>query len=1661
MAETLQQVTPEDAALIDAALEGQPEAVLKVSRRLIQQGKQREAATLRQITGVTGGRLPTKRTALDAMRETGVRPIPVVSALDSAADLGPLWAASRRMEAGTGTDEDEKLVLGWLADEERKEKRGATTGYYAMRILTELPAFAGEFIATGGLYTAGKVAARKAIRQGAGAAVRKSVERVVGRTAASLAVRAVGATSGAALQASANVPRIVGATLQRAMPTWAVGEDETGEAALVLVEAGKSFAQALPAGYADTLIEYVSERAGGAITHIPGVSRLVALQGRVLERIAGGDKGKLGQLLKQVGSGAGWHGVIGEMGEERFAAVLRAVVLDDPWEDVFPPAEQLLGEAAAFAVPGVGSAVAQRVAGKAKAGAAPRQGGEAPVEADESVPAPSPERVRAREQAVESYLGELGRPGEVQGPSSPIQKAISRAVAERGGEAVFVRPTDDPARPFGLPAMTDPRSGVLVFDASARPEDMQRGYVRHEVLAHLLKGQDPAAWQSLYDEVRASDPGGIAEQEASYAADFARATGRALDPAALPEEGLGRQVEALSRWMDAVQANPGRVEALMEHAEGRSFLTRLLEALKRALSRFTGGKVQSARQELDALGALLGGTEGMAVVDRARVAGALNEAWAAMVGAPLPANVSEAPNGSVLEAKPVPRGTPPVATPETEAVLARPRPSVVRPAPSEPSATREQPVSPVLASPLTTNQRRLAERRANKLRGKAAELRAAPARNAEEAREQLRRARELEARAVKASPEPVSRRPVESRQAMAERLAEEGRESDIRFAASPQADGTGGNMEIGSLDSKQPQAVSSVRSWLRRNLASRGNMPEAAFRALIERDARVAVAMQSIRYGIRDFRVAARKLYGSKVPYDVLDRALKDPEAMTALPEGIRGPLAAMRADIDALSRALIDSGAVDGPLVARIKDNVGFYATRSYRVFDDPKWAEKVPVEVRNKAKALLRNEYLGRARRARERALEAPERAGQLEAIAQEMEARASDERLEGQIGSMLYEGKAAQSMFGLLAGSKVGSKDLSILKRRRDIAPEIRALFGEYADPTVNYARSVSKMGHLIANHQFLAEVRESGLRDGFLTLEPVGRNVARIAADESQVMFPLNGLYTTVEIEQAFRDLDREQMPEWLRLYLRVNGAVKYSKTVGSVITQVRNFTGNLGFVLANGHYRIGKSRDAFRAVLTRFAGDDKAWRERYQDALRYGVIHESANAGELRDVLQDAARRDIDSMLLTQASPALKGIGFLTDVYQANDDFWKLYAWQNEMDSYRQAHPEWPEEQLKRHTAGIVRNTFPTYSLVPRMVKKLRRFPLVGSFVSFPSEVVRTAKNTIGLAALELRDERTRAIGARRVVGMVMAATSTAAAAAASRLLMGMSGDDDEDARQFVPPWSKNSDLVWVGRGKGKNPLYVDVSYTDPYSYLKSPLKAFLRGEDWQEKVVGALGEATEPWIGEEILAGGILDVLRNKKSRGGEVYNEGADATTQAQEIVEHLWQSLQPGTVGSIQRIHRGLTGRVTPYGKAYDPKIEALATLSGVRLTELDVAQSLRFRASDFQRQMSNATRMLSSVTKRAGKVSEGEIESAYSSLEESRERHFRAMRRAVEAAQALGLSRQEIVRELRGSLSAENTSALLRNRYRPYKPARVGNERDRQVGLLYRARMLEDRR
>ena len=103
----------------------------------------------------------------------------------------------------------------------------------------------------------------------------------------------------------------------------------------------------------------------------------------------------------------------------------------------------------------------------------------------------------------------------------------------------------------------------------------------------------------------------------------------------------------------------------------------------------------------------------------------------------------------------------------------------------------------------------------------------------------------------------------------------------------------------------------------------------------------------------------------------------------------------------------------------------------------------------------------------------------------IAQLAVPRMTEEQIEGEIKAILMNAELSQSPMAMFAKGKLGSKDLSMFIKRKRIAPEIRALLGEYRDPMVNYSRSVSKMAFVIANHQFLESVRESGLAEGYFT------------------------------------------------------------------------------------------------------------------------------------------------------------------------------------------------------------------------------------------------------------------------------------------------------------------------------------------------------------------------------------------------------------------------------------------------------------------------------------------------------------------------------------------------------------------------------------------------
>ena len=125
------------------------------------------------------------------------------------------------------------------------------------------------------------------------------------------------------------------------------------------------------------------------------------------------------------------------------------------------------------------------------------------------------------------------------------------------------------------------------------------------------------------------------------------------------------------------------------------------------------------------------------------------------------------------------------------------------------------------------------------------------------------------------------------------------------------------------------------------------------------------------------------------------------------------------------------------------------------------------------------------------------------------------------------------------------------------------------------------------------------------------------------------------------------------------------------------------------------------------------------------------------------------------------------------------------------------------------------------------------------------------------------------------------------------------GDDEEEAiRDLAAPWQRNSTFLYTGRDADGKLRYFDMSFLDPYGYWKRPLTAMLRDQPWEKAAASGIGDMLSPFLGTDIAAGAIFEVLANKKASGGQVYQESAGAVDQTTAIADHLRKALQPGFV-------------------------------------------------------------------------------------------------------------------------------------------------------------------
>ncbi len=307
----------------------------------------RVPGTVEGIDSAALGALPTK-TWLDKVQEIKDDPVQLVPFLASGAEiieLGKLMLIAKKLEDGKEVSREDLLTLKAYVD---RATMDTTWGFEVADVIAQIVPFAGEFIATGGIFTAGKTAAVKAGEQALKRIATRTGLRILEGRLAKFGLEVTGVVVGGTLRAPvAGVTRIPAATLEKQLQATLTGDEEA---------VWESALKAL----GEQWVEVVSESTGGLFkplgTAIKGQLIKTGLFKAFIKANPAAKPSDIRRLIEKMG----YNGVLGEMLEERVGdvghGILEPLGLSDQKFSI-PSVRQLTVELVAFSVPG-GAALA-------------------------------------------------------------------------------------------------------------------------------------------------------------------------------------------------------------------------------------------------------------------------------------------------------------------------------------------------------------------------------------------------------------------------------------------------------------------------------------------------------------------------------------------------------------------------------------------------------------------------------------------------------------------------------------------------------------------------------------------------------------------------------------------------------------------------------------------------------------------------------------------------------------------------------------------------------------------------------------------------------------------------------------------------------------------------------------------------------------------------------------------------------------------------------------------------------------------------------------------------------------------------------------------------------------------------------------------------------
>jgi len=680
--------------------------------------------------------------------------------------------------------------------------------------------------------------------------------------------------------------------------------------------------------------------------------------------------------------------------------------------------------------------------------------------------------------------------------------------------------------------------------------------------------------------------------------------------------------------------------------------------------------------------------------------------------------------------------------------------------------------------------------------------------------------------------------------------------------------------------------------------------------------------------------------------------------------------------------------------------------------------------------------------------------------------------------------------------IANSIKGKKFVpnELIKTPADLK-NLQRLFGQKKDVRNTIINTINDLSSLVAKDKFYSNIDElsqrlikegkpavvyptrsealKNLKNQTIITNPNGLQIKSPLGEEAYTN-PLNRKFTSVDFEEAlkfaekipFESLTKNALYRHLVLIPKV--MTQIAKTVLNPFTQIKNFTTSSIFTIGTGNAFkdprkiVANFKQAFNTMqpqlLYRNAPKDQAL---YRFLLEENVVSSSPSARDVIGTVDDIGKGgDIYVKFFGKLGQMFKkSYEVAGKTYVGGDDFWKIYNFLAEFDTYKNAYTNAAKSgliksvpsdlQISKEAAKIVRDTYANYAYVGEFVQALRRTPF-GDFMAWPVSVIRSGANTIELALKEIANPVLRAQGYKRLISFgTTTAIAVPTASEIIRNLYGVTKDQVAAARVFVPEFSKES-ILFVYRDEKGELKYVDGSGAFVYDTFTNPITSVIAGIDEKRVfdpnsslvkglysgLAKGISRFASTFIEPSIYYSIMLDVfVRDGQTReGNRIWNPGAPLGEKLSKAAIYGLEKTAPFGIQQFKRLGQAKLDIPGPRGEKYEVSDE-IAGFYGLRGVKLNPIEKMDFKINDFKREVGQSRSLLTSDVLKGGQISRDDIINRYILANEQK---FKAMKRAkqvLDAAQLLGADDRELAIKYKENRELNAFNYLKRAEFKPF--------------------------